>query len=267
MRNGLKKWFGKVFAFLLIAGLLSLSDGWAQSLSKNPDERDVERIFQKANEAYRNQEYLMARTLYEEVLEAVPQSSAVVYNLGNVCYRLRQWGFSRYYYEKAKKMSPSDPDVRANLRIVLKRLPFSQDAVDKAWYVRLILAVLSWLTPFGWAVGGVVSLTILSILFLISLYSPAWNFARSGWALLCGIALVISVLLSAVAHKINTSNPRVIIVMACEARYSPSLQGSLAFRIDEGVECQRIRQKDDWVFVRLVSGHAGWILKRFTGTI
>ena len=267
MKNGFKKRFGLACTFLFIAGLLNLSDASAQALSQNLNERDVQRIFQKANEAYQNQEYLMARTLYEEVLEEVPQSSAVYYNLGNVCYQLRQWGWSRYYYEKAKKISPTDPDVRANLRIILKKLPFSEDVVGKAWYVRLFLSILGWLTPFGWAVGGVVCLTALSIIFLIRLYSPTWSSFRSGCALLCGMALILSVLLSVVAHKVNVSGTRVIIVQSCEARYSPSLRGSLAFRIEEGLECQKIRQKDGWVFVRLDSEHAGWILKEFAGTI
>ena len=85
MKNGLKKWFGLACTFLFIAGLFNLSDASAQALSQNLNERDVQRIFQKANETYQNQEYLMARTLYEEVLESVRQNSAVYYNLGNVC--------------------------------------------------------------------------------------------------------------------------------------------------------------------------------------
>ena len=78
----------------------------------------VDLWFEKANQAYTNEQYDSAAFYYEKIVESGTSNSAVFYNLGNTCFRQNKIGLARYYFEKAAKLDPQDPDIVSNIRYI-----------------------------------------------------------------------------------------------------------------------------------------------------
>ncbi len=76
--------------------------------------------FDDANAAFKNGEFEKAAEQYESVLKSDGPSAAVYYNLGNTYQRLGQFGPAILAYERAKQITPRDPDLRANLDLARK---------------------------------------------------------------------------------------------------------------------------------------------------
>src|SRR5512137_1616096 len=80
--------------------------------------QDPKSLFQQANQAYQQQDFEKAASLYQQIISQGYESKDVYYNLGNCYYRLNQIGQSVLYFEKALKLDPHDADVRYNLELV-----------------------------------------------------------------------------------------------------------------------------------------------------
>ena len=79
-------------------------------------------LFQKANQAYQNQNFQQAIELYQNILGQGYQATEIYYNLGNAFFRLNNLGQAILNYEKALKLNPNDPDIRYNLELANLRV-------------------------------------------------------------------------------------------------------------------------------------------------
>lgn len=74
--------------------------------------------FQAANNAYSQRNYAQAITLYEELIGEYGYSSGLLYNLAGSYAQSGQVGKAILNYERAARLSPSDPDILGNLQLV-----------------------------------------------------------------------------------------------------------------------------------------------------
>jgi tetratricopeptide (TPR) repeat protein len=78
------------------------------------------RAFDDANRRYEAGDFAGAAAAYEKLLAAEGSRAAVLYNLGNSYQRLGQHGPAILAYERARLLTPRDPDLRANLGLARK---------------------------------------------------------------------------------------------------------------------------------------------------
>ena len=71
--------------------------------------------FDQANGQFKAGDYAGAAAAYEQVLAADGPRAAVFYNLGNSYQQLKQYGPAILAYERARLLTPRDPDLLANL--------------------------------------------------------------------------------------------------------------------------------------------------------
>ena len=121
--------------------------------------------FQQGNELYSNGEFHQAAAEYEMVLQAGYQSPELYFNLGNAYFRDGNLGLAIKNYIKARRLSPRDDDIKANLEFARKY------AIDKIELNEqtIILDYISdffnsfSLTEISWLTAGLYLILIASL--------------------------------------------------------------------------------------------------------
>ncbi len=71
--------------------------------------------FDDANQQFKSGDFAGAAAAYEQILSAEGPRASVYYNLGNSYQQLKQYGPAILAYERARLLTPRDPDLLANL--------------------------------------------------------------------------------------------------------------------------------------------------------
>jgi tetratricopeptide (TPR) repeat protein len=77
---------------------------------------DVETM-KVANQLYKNGEYSSAAQIYEQLLSQGKPTSSLYYNLGNAYYAQGEFGRAILNFQRASRLDPRDPEIRANLAL------------------------------------------------------------------------------------------------------------------------------------------------------
>jgi tetratricopeptide (TPR) repeat protein len=226
----------------------------------------AESIFQKGNAAYRAGEYAEAALLYESLVSKNWKNAAVFYNLGNASFKQKHPGRAILNYERARRFSPRDRDVLANLAFVSGLLEYRVE--DKRnWYLRMGEAAL---TTFTREEIGILTLAF-SLLFLagwaIPLYlRPAtlWGWKRK--TLLVLTLTCLGLWLSKGFHE-GIVKEGVTLKSQATVRYGPSHKDQVALRLGEGIKVRVKKTSGEWSRVVLTNGETGWMHQEELGIV
>ena len=141
----------------LLRGLLCF--GLVSSLLRAADSS----AFTAANQSFHAGDFASAAATYEKCLTAEGPRAAVFYNLGNAYQRLGQYGPAILAYERARLITPRDPDLLANLTLARK----AANAIEEPTFDTRLDAVLSYLSRNEWSwlvVGATLSLGGLALI-------------------------------------------------------------------------------------------------------
>ncbi|MEO7099897.1 MAG: tetratricopeptide repeat protein [Luteolibacter sp.] len=144
-----------IFSKLLFS-LLALIASASMAVAGNPAG------FDDANKLFQSGDFSAAATAYQKCIDTDGPSAALLYNLGNSQYRLGQYGPAILAYERAKLLTPRDPDLIANLNLARK----TATVFDKGSFDPRFEAVLTWLSRNEWSwlvVGAALWIGTLSV--------------------------------------------------------------------------------------------------------
>jgi tetratricopeptide (TPR) repeat protein len=237
----------------LLAAFLLMVAGTAMAWDAADNEN-----FSKANKAYRESKFDEAARLYGELAEKYPRAAVFQYNLGNALHRLGKQGPSILAYERALFSEPRNPDIRKNLEYVRGLLEYRIE--DKRnWYLKAAEEFLDRVTEKE---------VLILVLGTYALLMAGWAFVlffRTGapWGWRRKLLLVFSAVffMVGVAKNLQTHVIRDAIVVSSEAkaRYGPSEQDKVAFRLGEGLKIHVLDRREDWSRIFLVNGEGGWV--------
>lgn len=223
-------------------------------------------IFRQANAAYRGGDYAKAVSLYESLTSWDWKRANVFYNLGNAYFKQKKLGLAILNYEKAKRLSPLDRDLLANLAYVRGLLEYRIE--DKRnWYLKMMERTLVAFTPQQ---IGIVSLSFV-FLFLVSWAVSLYHKPASGWGwrrkiLLITAAACFSLWLSKGIHQ-ATIREAVVIKDQAAVRYGPSYKDQISFKLGEGIKVRVKKTEGEWSRVILINGETGWMVHEEIGVI
>ena len=234
-----------LFIVLLVAGRASLA--WAF------DVKDAESVFQKAVQAYHDGRYDETVMLNEQILANGFYSSALYYNLGNAYFKSRHSGKAIVNYLRARRLAPRDSDLRANLQfartIVENYAPWKEVSPFAPPGNLLSADELKWLAFFFLAFTGT--------FFIGALYA---GLRRKRTTLFTGLFGVASVYLAgACVFQILQRSGEAVCVARGDARFEPSQEATIYFRMPEGTEVEILRCKDLWCKIERCDGKMGWV--------
>ena len=103
--------------------------------------------FDAANQQFKSGDFTGAAASYEKFLTADGPRAAVYYNLGNSYQSLKQYGPAILAYERARLLTPRDPDLLANLALARKAATaFEESALNPR-----LKAALNYLSRHEWS--------------------------------------------------------------------------------------------------------------------
>jgi tetratricopeptide (TPR) repeat protein len=218
--------------------------------------------YEKGNAAYQKQDFAAAIASYEAALQSGYEAFELYYNLGNACYKMNQIGKSLLYYEKAKKMNPSDPDLLFNLELAQLR------AVDKV------------ITPpeFFWnkiwrgvkSLASLDQLAIYTLIFLILavvlsigkmfLENEPWrSFVGYAWTPVLILFVLVGLLFLWRANQAGHEREGIIMAEKVSVYSSPINNGTEVFALHEGSKVRIQDRSSGFIRIALPDGKVGWV--------
>lgn len=189
------------------------------------------------------------------------ESPEVHYNLANALMLKDRLGPAILHYRRAARLSPGDPNVRANLEYARTLV---ETRVERSDSSRLLRVVGSWNDglPIAARLGVLAGLSGVGWLLLSG---RVLGFLRRPWAMhaglaLLGIAVVPGASLTATALLADES-AGVVIAREAIGRKGPDLSYAESFTapLSEGVEVSIDEERAGWVYVRLGDGRTTWL--------
>lgn len=228
----------------------------------------VQHWFEKANTAYKSDQFDTAAAYYQRIIESGINNADVLYNYGNALYRLKKIGNARLAYEKAALLAPNDADIAANIKFIqmniIDRVPEPQRGLLES--VLLRLHTLLPLKKQLWL--ALILLSTLCILisagFYVSHNLRLWFIYLS---VLCG--LILTGIVASIGVKIYTTEKvtyAIVIESSTDAKNEPN-GATVLFTAHEGTKFHIRKTADKWALVSLPNGVSGWVEKKALGEI
>lgn len=224
-------------------------------------------LFTKANGAYSAGKFKEARDLYESIIAGGFESSELYLNLGNTCFRLKEYGWARLYYEKSRHLDPFNQDSFSNLELVRSYSP------DKITVLPQISVKMAFLTGFSffktWTF--IFFLVLFTILTLYVVYKWFDN-GFSGIKKYSAVTLLIFTLLVQVLAGLwvvleKTTRTGVIVSNVADVRSEPVESGATLFTLHMGTLVFIDSDYHGWLSIRLENGNTGWIPEKLIGKV
>ncbi len=219
-------------------------------------------VFKIGNDAYLNNNFEVAITSYRQLEKEGYQSSELYFNLGNAYYKTDSIANAILYYEKAKKLAPSDEDVIANLKIAnlktIDKTEAKEPLIFKTWWDNFLTSK----SADTWGVFCIVSL-FLAFIFLL-LFRLTNSYLRKQLLFISFSAFLIGAIsfyfLASANHKLQTESRQAILFLSSATIKSAPTEGSKdLFIIHEGAKVNIIEKDNSWFRIRLDNGNEGWL--------
>lgn len=227
------------------------------------DRNDALQLFEEGNKAYEAGNYTEAFNLYDS-LATEYRSFELCYNAGNAAFRAGNLGQSILYYERARKIDPSNDDLMVNLAIANERVADRIESLPSLGVEDLFstLTASSKLSMWTWTS---LALNLIGFLLLAGFLFSSKKALRKV-LLSTGIALIVVGLTSygmarLTWSRVEASTKAVIVQAKADVKTSPSNNESNAFILHEGTLVLIQQESDEWVEVRLANGAVGWLPK------
>jgi len=218
--------------------------------------------FDKATEAYAEEDYQAAIDYYQEILDQGKTSTEVYFNLGNSYFRMDEIGPSIYYYNKALQLSPNDADVKNNLLFAEERtIDLIEEAPKTGWknFWDSFISIFSFNT---WAVVAIICLFIFMAF-------GAWYYftVKSGkkrlFFIIASIGLIGGILSVIFAYEQfdTQQSKRYAIVFSeeSEVHSEPNHNSQEIFTLHEGTKVKVLDNFNGYSKISLADGTIGWI--------
>ena len=200
---------------------------------------------------------------YRGLLRYQIQDPTLEYNLGNAEFRLGHLGAAILHYERARRLEPTDPDIRANLEYAQSFRFDRVETPEQAAVVRWLHAGQDHLGPDrqAWFVVFCVWL-VAALLAWCSARPQGWKVAH-GWTL-TGLALLLVLAVGswyATMHRLGGQRSAVILDQVVEVLAGPGHSNPALFTVHEGLTVRIRAEREEWLQVSLPNGLNGWVSK------
>lgn len=224
--------------------------------------------FQEANDLYTSESYDSALVLYQEILDEGEYSFEVFYNMGNSYFRTNQLGNAILYWEKARKVRPSDGQTIENLNFAYRLAKDKFDVDVKS--IGFIKAFIYEKSPNFWSILSLVVVIILSItlyLFFVSKHDTTHQI--SFYLSIVGFICLVTVIVFASMHKsyMETSNEAIVTAPRVQVLTAPTDGSEESFPLHEGTKVEIIKEENDWAEIQVNQDSRGWVRLESLGKI
>lgn len=222
--------------------------------------QSADKLFGLANDFYKSKNYAQAIEAYQKLLGQGYRNAVVYYNLGNCYYKTDNVSQAILNYERALRLSPSDEDIRFNLKMANQKtvdriIPVPQLSVVAKWH-----SFISSQTSAAWAAISIICIWIAFIAFAFYLFADRIR----RWAFFSGVVLVFFCLffvsLSYIQSQAENGAGQAILTVAnTYVKSAPDAGSTDLFLVHEGIRITLLDKVGDWSKIQLADGKVGWV--------
>ncbi len=217
----------------------------------------------RADEAFSQEQYDEAISIYEQLLSQKGPSADVYYNLGNAYFRIDSLSAAILSWERALRMQPSDDDARFNLQLAraktIDKIAPEREMFFVTWYRSLVQACSVDL----WAVIGLASLAVALMLALVWFFAFSERLRRISFT--AAVLLLVLFLLSNLfawqqQRALQRHDEAIVMVQSLQVKNTPTASGSDEFTIHAGTKVTITDgTMSEWKQIILPDGREGWV--------
>lgn len=222
-------------------------------------------LFGQANQEYLRGDFAAAERLYKGVVELGVDDAAVYYNLANACFKQKKLGEAIYFWEKARRKLPTDPEIRDNLELanllIVDRVETPADPLPIRWLDRAVHL----LTIREESAVVLVLWTILNAALGVRFLSRrSQRAATTLLATALSVAVLLALFAGSLGWKIYETRSRVegvVVEPKVDIRSGPGRENVTVFTVHEGMLIRVRGDAGGWYQVSLPNGWSGWVEK------
>ena len=226
------------------------------------DAASLRAIFNEGNAHYQSGDFAAAEHSYRSLLDQGIDAGAVYYNLGNAAFKQKKLGEAIYYWEKASRQLPGDPDIRENLQLanllIVDRIDIPEDPLP----FRLLARIVHLFTIAQESRILLVLFVVTNVLFGVYILGRRPRLASR--ALMGSVAAGLLMLLFAgslawKAYQESHHREGVIVDPKVDVRSGPGTENIAVVTVHEGVVVQVRGESNGWYQISLHNGWNGWL--------
>ena len=237
------------------------SDSTAVETLQQVEVLDNNALWNSANQAYIDGDFLSAVKLYSAIENRGFYSARLYYNLGNAYFKSGELGKSILYYNRALVISPSMEDAKHNLEIAEAQTKDNISVVPEFFLNRWMRLLRSSITCTAWSVLSVVFFAMIAIFMLLFLLGTALQLRKIGfYGTVVALLFFIFTTIFAISSRNNILNRSEAVVMssAISVKSSPDRLATDLFVLHEGTKVTVSSEVDGWCEVTISDGKKGW---------
>ena len=239
------------------------------SLARPAAAETPEELLSRGNTAYEQGQYEAAAEAYRNVLRYGVKDPIAEYNLGNAEFRLGNLGQAVLHYERARRMSPLDPDIETNLAFARAACFDQVETPPRAALLGIVEGLQDRLGPDRQAWLVLALFWLVAALVALGLVRPgAWS-AWHGWllAVLLAAGTLCAISWAMTLDRLEGSRSAVVLEPVVEVRAGPGANNATLFTVHQGLTVEIRAERDEWLQVSLPNGLSGWIERQATGEV
>lgn len=216
----------------------------------------------EADQAYIQEDYQSAITLYEQILTQEYVSAEVYYNLGNAYFKSGQIAPSVLNFERASKLAPQDEDIIFNLKLANLSVKDKIEEIPQIFFVRWWKHLINVFHVDGWAWNAVIGFLLSLAGFLVFRFTSEEGIKRLSFYTALVVLLWTSFSLYAAQKnytKAVNDKRAVVFAFTINAKSAPDKKGKDLFVIHEGLVVTVSDNLNGWARIKLSNGNVGWI--------
>ncbi len=215
---------------------------------------DPSSSFDTANNLYYAGKFPDAIAAYENILYSGQKSVALYYNLGNAYFKSGQIGKAIASYLQSERLTPRDPDIRANLQFARNQIQGPTLAPDRTE------RLLGKLSLNEWTLLATAGFWLCFFLLALREWRPT---LKHPLRLYLSAAAIVTILLCAcvIASWLDNRSTRKAIVISRDVpvRKGPLEDAATAFTVHDGAELRVLDQNNEWLQVTTDPSRIGWL--------
>ena len=213
-------------------------------------------LFEQANNEYRNQNYSIAISLYDSILNNGLESGELYYSLGNCYYKNQDWANAIWHYEKSL-IFKKEQKVLKNLNLTKQKIKDKIEPLPDIFYKKWWLKIVELFKIKTWQTFTLISLWSLLFFKIFEFIKKI----RIRYITRTLITLSLFFFLITYSSYNNTYNKEhaIIFVDSTNVNSAPSNNSTILFSLHSGTKVEIIEKIGNWLNIKIENGNIGWI--------
>ncbi|MFH0764684.1 MAG: tetratricopeptide repeat protein [Candidatus Omnitrophota bacterium] len=246
--------------FLITCAMINLT---AVSLFCDDQKKgDPNQLFYNANSLYEKRDYEKAAAEYLKILDFGIENPGLYYNIGNTYFKLGRVGRAILFYERAKRLSPQDADLKSNLAYARSFVGSSSSGAEgRSMAAKFIAKAFEDFNLNAIAIAALVIYLIVIGLQVLFLFNNL--LAKRVMALYIAVLAIFIVSVSAFGLRFYSEEVLrhgVVVAKEADCKYEPIDKAMTYYKLQEGDEVTILNTRSGWSQIERPDGKIGWVV-------